>query len=98
MFYKNCQQKTHNIILHIITELIIPIKSPISAAINTNLIFFIPTTLVYKAIVYNVVSVDPIIVEVIIPQLTINTILFHNVASYSNRRTTVKLALLLLMA
>ena len=41
--------------------------SAINAAINTNRIFFIPTALVYNAMVYNVVSVDPIIVDAINP-------------------------------
>lgn len=67
MFSKKCQQKSYDIKLQIITELIIPIKSPINAASRTNLIFFIPTTLVYTAIVYSVVSVDPIIVDAIRP-------------------------------
>jgi len=71
-----CQQKLHVKILQNTTEIIIPTKSPINDAIKTNLIFLIPTTLVYIAIVYNVVSVDPIIVEVIIPILLSTPYLF----------------------
>ena len=69
MFYKKCQQKYYDIKLQITTETIIPTKSPINAAINTNLVFFIPTALEYIAIVYSVVSVDPIIVEAINPSI-----------------------------
>ena len=69
MIPRNCQQKNYDIKLQIITELNIPIKSPINAAINTNLFFLIPILLVYIAIVYKVVSVDPIIVEAISPNL-----------------------------
>ena len=49
------------------TEVSIPTKSARRAAIKTNLVFFIFTALVYKAIVYKVVSVDPIMVELINP-------------------------------
>lgn len=41
--------------------------SPISPASNTNLVFFIFTMLVYIAIVYIVVSVEPISVDAICP-------------------------------
>lgn len=54
-------------ILHMITETSIPITSPANAAINIPLVFLILTQLVYTAMVYKVVSVDPIIVEAIIP-------------------------------
>lgn len=50
-------------ILQIITELKMPIKSAVNDAANTPLFFFIFTQLVYTAIVYSVVSVDPIITE-----------------------------------
>ena len=43
--------------------------SPTNAANKIPLVFFILTTLVYIAIVYKVVSVDPIIVDAIIPIL-----------------------------
>ena len=49
------------------TDVNIPIKSAAKAAINTNLAFLILIALVYIAIVYKVVSVDPIIVEEIKP-------------------------------
>ena len=49
------------------TDVSIPTKSARRAANNTNLVFFIFTALVYNAIVYKVVSVDPIIVELIKP-------------------------------
>ena len=67
MIPRNCQQKNYDIKLQIITELNIPIKSPINAAINTNLFFLIPILLVYIAIVYKVVSVDPIITDTALP-------------------------------
>lgn len=98
MFSKKCQRKVYDIKLQIITELSIPIKSPINAASNTNLVFFTPTTLVYTAIVYSVVSVEPIIVDVINPNFTINTILSHNITTYGNRRTTEKQVLALQVA
>ena len=41
----------YNIQFHTITDVIIPTKSAIKAAANTNLIFFTPTLLVYTAIV-----------------------------------------------
>ena len=85
MFSKKCQHKVYDIKLQIITELSIPITSPINAATNTNLVFLTPTTLVY-----NVVSVEPMIVDAINPQFTIDTILLHNVTSYSNRSTSAK--------
>ena len=59
LFYPNKLQNT--------IENSIPITSAINAAVNTNLIFFTPTQLVYTAIVYNVVSVEPIIVDAINP-------------------------------
>ena len=43
--------------------------SPTKDAIKTNLVFLMPTELDYTAIVYNVVSVEPIIVAAIIPIL-----------------------------
>ena len=58
---------TYANIWQIATEAIIPTISPINADINTNRIFFIPTAAVYIAIVYIVVSVDPIIVDIIFP-------------------------------
>ena len=48
-------------------ELKIPIKSAVNDAIKTPLFFFIFTQLVYTAIVYNVVSVEPIITEATLP-------------------------------
>lgn len=53
--------------LHIIVEIIIPVTSPISAAPNIPLVFFILTLPVYTAIVYKVVSVDPMITDANIP-------------------------------
>lgn len=53
--------------LQITIDAVIPIISPISAATNIPLVFFIFTQLVYTAIVYRVVSVDPIITEAILP-------------------------------
>lgn len=44
-----------------------PIKSAVNDAIKTPLFFFIFTQLVYTAIVYSVVSVDPIITEATLP-------------------------------
>ena len=44
-----------------------PTKSAKRAATSTNRVFFIFTALVYNAIVYKVVSVEPIIVELIKP-------------------------------
>ncbi len=44
-----------------------PTKSASRAAGKTNLVFLTPIVLVYRAIVYNVVSVEPIIVDVINP-------------------------------
>ena len=49
------------------TEVSIPTKSASKAAIKTNLVFLTFTALVYNAMVYKVVSVDPIIVELINP-------------------------------
>ena len=49
------------------TEVSMPTKSASNAAINTNLAFLIRIALVYIAIVYKVVSVEPIIVEEIKP-------------------------------
>ena len=43
--------------------------SATSAAIITHLVFLIPTELVYIAIVYSVVSVEPIITDAINPML-----------------------------
>ena len=43
--------------------------SPIKAATKIPLVYFILTTLEYIAIVYYVVSVDPMIVDTIIPIL-----------------------------
>lgn len=51
--------------------------SAIRAASKTNLIFFILTVLVYIAMVYKVVSVEPIIVDAIKPYKTIYTRVFH---------------------
>lgn len=62
LFYTTIKLKT-------ITLATIPTKSAHNAAHNTNLVFFIPTLLVYTAIVYTVVSVDPIITEAIKPIL-----------------------------
>ena len=59
IFYKAKFQNT--------IEIAIPTISAIKATIKTNLIFFIFTQPEYTAIVYNVVSVDPIIVETISP-------------------------------
>ena len=69
IFLANCQQFFHDKNRQIATEVNIPTVSPISAAIKIPLVFFIFTTLVYIAIVYNVVSVDPIMVDTIIPIL-----------------------------
>lgn len=44
-----------------------PIKSAVNDAIKTPLFFFIFTQLVYTAIVYTVVSVEPIITEATLP-------------------------------
>jgi len=63
----NCQQFFYDKNRQIITEINIPTMSPINAAPRIPLLFFIFTTLVYIAIVYRVVSVDPIIVDVINP-------------------------------
>ena len=52
-------------------------KSAIRAAVRTKRIFFTLTQLVYIAIVYKVVSVEPIIVDAIRPYSTINTEIFH---------------------
>ena len=68
LFY-NCQCFFYDKFRQIITEINTPIKSPTNAASSTPLVFFIFTILVYIAIVYNVVSVEPIIVEAIIPIL-----------------------------
>ena len=46
--------------LHTTKETNIPVKSAAKAAIKIPLVFFILTELVYTAIVYNVVSVEPI--------------------------------------
>ena len=62
-----CQEKLFDIIRQIATDAIIPVKSAIKAANNTNLVFLIFTELVYMAIVYIVVSVEPIIVATINP-------------------------------
>jgi len=43
------------------------VRSAISAHTRTKRIFLILTVLVYIAIVYKVVSVEPIIVEAIVP-------------------------------
>lgn len=53
--------------LHTTKETNIPVKSAAKAAIKIPLVFFILTELVYTAIVYNVVSVEPIITEANIP-------------------------------
>ena len=55
------------------------IKSAIRAATKTKRIFLTFTVLVYIAIVYKVVSVDPIIVDAINPNCTINSKIFHNI-------------------
>lgn len=62
-----CQEKNYDIIRQKTTEVIIPTKSAIKAANNTKRVFFTFIVLVYKAIVYKVVSVEPIIVEAINP-------------------------------
>lgn len=54
-------------------------KSAKRAATRTNRIFFTLTQLVYTAIVYKVVSVDPIITPAMIPDKTIDTRDFHNI-------------------
>lgn len=46
-----CQEKLYDKKPHIMTDVIIPIKSAISAAASTNRIFFIPTHAVYIAMV-----------------------------------------------
>ncbi len=69
MLFNKSQQKSYDIKLQIMTEVTIPTKSPTKPAINTNLIFLISTALKYTAIVYNVVSVDPIIIDAINPNL-----------------------------
>lgn len=51
ILYNKCQQKDYDKMLQIATDTAIPTKSPINAATKTNLIFLIPTTLVYTAIV-----------------------------------------------
>ena len=61
------QEENYDIILQKTTEASMPTKSAAKAAINTNLAFFILIALVYIAIVYKVVSVEPIIVEAIRP-------------------------------
>ena len=66
-FYITCQQIFIDIIRQTIIAVAIPITSAIKAAYKTNLVFFILTTPVYTAIVYNVVSVAPIITDAIIP-------------------------------
>lgn len=50
-FFSICQQKDYDIIRQIATDVSIPTISAINAATNTNLIFLIPTALVYNAIV-----------------------------------------------
>lgn len=50
-FFAICQQKNYDIIRQIAMDVSIPTTSAINAAINTNLIFLIPTALVYNAIV-----------------------------------------------
>lgn len=67
LIIKKCQEKDYDIIRQKTTEVTIPAKSARRAAIKTNLVFLIFTALVYNAIVYKVVSVDPIIVEHINP-------------------------------
>ena len=62
-----CQEKNYDIIRQKMTDVIIPTKSASSAAYKTKLVFFTLVTPVYNAIVYNVVSVEPIIVEAIRP-------------------------------
>lgn len=69
IFYLFCQEKNYDKILQITTDVSIPIMSATSAAIITHLVFFIPTELVYIAIVYSVVSVEPIITDAIKPIL-----------------------------
>jgi len=61
------QEKYYDIICQKTTEVTIPAKSARRAAIKTKRVFFILTALVYNAIVYKVVSVEPIIVELIKP-------------------------------
>ena len=68
-FFSKCQQFFYDKNRQIPTEIAIPTISPIKAAPRIPLLFFIFTILVYIAIVYNVVSVEPIIVDAIIPIL-----------------------------
>ena len=63
------QEKLHDIIRHITTDTTIPTTSAHNAAHNTNLLSLIFTLLVYTAIVYMVVSVEPIITDAISPIL-----------------------------
>ena len=62
-----CQQKLYDIIRQTTTLLSIPTTSAAKAANNIYRVFFTLTQLVYIAIVYKVVSVEPIIVDAIIP-------------------------------
>lgn len=55
------------------------IKSATRAAARTKRIFLTLTELVYIAIVYKVVSVEPIIVDAINPNCAIYTKIFHNI-------------------
>ena len=61
------QEKYYDIIRQKTTDAIIPAKSASSAQINTKRVFLIPIQLVYSAMVYKVVSVEPIIVAAIKP-------------------------------
>jgi len=69
MIYVKSQEKLHDNIRQINTDASTPVKSVSRETHNTNLVFFIPTELEYTAMVYNVVSVDPIIVAAINPIL-----------------------------
>ena len=50
-FFSISQQKNYDKNRQIATDINIPVMSAIRAAINTKRIFFIPTALVYNAIV-----------------------------------------------
>ena len=54
-------------------------KSARRAATKTNRIFFTLTQLVYTAIVYKVVSVEPIIVDAMSPNKTVYSRNLHNI-------------------
>lgn len=64
---KKCQEKHYDIIRQKMTDVKIPTKSAKRAAYKTKRVFLILTVLVYNAIVYKVVSVEPMMVEAIKP-------------------------------